>query len=544
MKNEVDEVKRVSIKLKMVKCLLEFSDFPIFCQDVIKDLRVSEHFADVTLIGDDDIPVKAHKIVLCAHSSVLKDAILSLGYERIVLQCKGFKSQDIRSLLDFIYLGVVSSEYKDANILFKLGKFLQIRHLGEECDLSLEELDKKFHIEAIEDLREENVKSECIEETGKEAENAEKSLSIASTSAQIVFKATAQDIDEKQSDFDTFFLDTQSISDETEREERIINVKNFDLDCKKVFKDKKQSKVKAKSTKYHEGSVVRMYNSVMESFAKVDPSKTWKPLDETDEDELKTNLCKFFMCLVKPDGRPYGRDSKKTYFSALKRYLIETRNIYLERGAGRYQEVYDIVYNPWDDDDDEAIGGTPFREEDIEKCFSAGTIGHDNPKALLTLVMYFLMSNFDCNTRKEVYNLVNSDFIYGPLNNSKEPEYVQLSERVLKLRKDYKYNNRIGRIELDGGVPLLGNCPVRTLLFYQKMKTPKQLEPDQPFLLNPARNAQQQPTGGHNWFDNLRLGINSIGKVFKTALLEAGVDLTGQKITLSSAKKPKPRPSS
>ena len=86
----------------MVKCLLEFSEFPFFCKDIIKDLRATEHFTDVTLIGDDNIPVKAHKIILCAHSNVLKEAILSLGYDKIVLKCKGFKSQDIKSLLDFI----------------------------------------------------------------------------------------------------------------------------------------------------------------------------------------------------------------------------------------------------------------------------------------------------------------------------------------------------------------------------------------------------------------------------------------------------------
>ena len=107
----------------MVKCLIEFSEFHIFCKDILKDLRANNHFTDVTLVGDDNIPVKAHKIVLCAHSNVLKEAILSLGYDKIVLQCKGFKSQDMKSLLDFIYLGEVSSGYKDASILFKLGKF-------------------------------------------------------------------------------------------------------------------------------------------------------------------------------------------------------------------------------------------------------------------------------------------------------------------------------------------------------------------------------------------------------------------------------------
>ena len=75
----------------MVKCLLEFSEFPLFCKDILRELRSSKYFADVTLVGDDNIPVKAHKIVLCAHSNVLKEAISSLDYEQMVLQCRGFK---------------------------------------------------------------------------------------------------------------------------------------------------------------------------------------------------------------------------------------------------------------------------------------------------------------------------------------------------------------------------------------------------------------------------------------------------------------------
>ena len=303
----------------MVKCLLEFSDFLVFCKGILRELRSSKYFADVTLIGDDNIPVKAHKIVLCAHSNVLKEAILSLDYDKLVLQCRGFKSQDIQSLLDFIYLGEVSSEYKDANVLFKLGKFLQIRHLGEECELSLEELDKKFQIEAIEVLgeAEESVKEECIE-TETEVEKNEKVGHSVSSSATIVFKAKGRDttnqLDEKQKIYDTFCINDQFSSKEKEQKEK-INDKNFEIDCDKFLGN-------SKNTKKNEASIVRLYNSVMEGFSKVDPSKKWKPIDETiDEEELNTNLCKFFMCLVKPDGTPYNTSSKKSYLSAIKRHL-------------------------------------------------------------------------------------------------------------------------------------------------------------------------------------------------------------------------------
>ena len=520
----------------MVKCLIEFSEFPLFCKDILKELRSSKYFADVTLVGDDNIPVKAHKIVLCAHSSVLKESILSLDYDKLVLQCRGFKSQDIQSLLDFIYLGEVSSGYKDANVLFKLGKFLKIRHLGDECDLSLEDLDNKFQIEAIEVLGEEEdiVKEECIE-TETESKINEKVEYCADSSAKIVYKAkgheTTNQLEEKQEIYDTFCIDDQSSSKEKEQKERKINVKNFEMDFDTYLG-------KSKNTKKSETTIVRLYNSVMEGFSKVDPSKKWKPIDETtDEEELNTNLCKFFMCLVKPDGTPYNSSSKKSYLAAIKRYLIQTKNISLDR-VGRFKELHEIVWSHRDESEVNTEEVSAIREDDINKCFSAGTMGQSNPRALLTLVLYNLMVDFGCTSAHEVHDLLNSDFIYGPLNQSREPEYIQLSDRVLNLRKR-RTSNKSGRIELNSGVLLHGTSPVRNILLYQSRKTSKQLESDHPFLLNPAR-FNQKIVIRQDWFENLRLGINSIFPMFKKAFLEAGVDLSGRKITLTSAKKSRP----
>ena len=204
--------------------------------------------------------------------------------------------------------------------------------------------------------------------------------------------------------------------------------------------------------------------------------------------------------------------------------------------VGRYKELYEIVYSRMDGSEvktEEASGYSALSEEDIKKCFSAETMGQGNPRALLTLVMYNLMVDFGCNSGFEVHDLLNSDFIYGPLNQSREPEYIQLSDRVIKLRKR-QTSNKSGRIELNSAILLHGTSPVRNILSYQARKTPKQIEPDQPFLLNVARLS---PQIGQDWYDNLRLGINSIPTVFKIALLEAGVDLSGRKITLQSARK-------
>ena len=68
-------------------------------------------------------------------------------------------------------------------------------------------------------------------------------------------------------------------------------------------------------------------------------------------------------------------------------------------------------------------------------------------------------------------------------------------------------------------------------MFYQSKKTPDQLKPDMPFVLCPKKSGTYQ----NFWFQNQRLGKDNLMGLFRNALEKAGVDLSGQRITLSSA---------
>ena len=111
----------------MVKCHLKFTDFPVFCQELVSNLHGTTHLSDISLVGDDNKPIRAHKIVISAHSGVIREALAATEHEKPLLHCRGFSSQDIQLLLDFMYLGQTSCEAKNVNLFFKTGKFLQIK---------------------------------------------------------------------------------------------------------------------------------------------------------------------------------------------------------------------------------------------------------------------------------------------------------------------------------------------------------------------------------------------------------------------------------
>ena len=65
-------------------------------------------FSDVTLVSDDQIPFQAHRYVLSAFSSVLKDILLKNPHSHPLIFLRGVNHQELFSFLQFIYLGKVS----------------------------------------------------------------------------------------------------------------------------------------------------------------------------------------------------------------------------------------------------------------------------------------------------------------------------------------------------------------------------------------------------------------------------------------------------
>ena len=61
--------------------------------------------ADVTLVSDDQIPFLAHRFVLGASSSVLKDLLLDNPSSHPLIYLRGVKQQELSSILQLMYFG-------------------------------------------------------------------------------------------------------------------------------------------------------------------------------------------------------------------------------------------------------------------------------------------------------------------------------------------------------------------------------------------------------------------------------------------------------
>ena len=65
----------------------------------ISDVFAENSFTDVTLVSDDQVPFQAHKFVLSALSSVLKNILLENPQSHPLIYLRGVNHQELDSIL-------------------------------------------------------------------------------------------------------------------------------------------------------------------------------------------------------------------------------------------------------------------------------------------------------------------------------------------------------------------------------------------------------------------------------------------------------------
>ena len=72
---------------------------------ILKEMRKTNNLTDVRLVCDDGKEVRAHKVVLCAHSQLMKQIFTSLHDDEALIYLTNTKYKDVITILDFMYLG-------------------------------------------------------------------------------------------------------------------------------------------------------------------------------------------------------------------------------------------------------------------------------------------------------------------------------------------------------------------------------------------------------------------------------------------------------
>ena len=109
-------------------------------REMLNGIMKSEEFTDVTLVCDDKRQFRAHKIVLSACSSVFKSIITEVPQNNQVIYLRGIQHQELKSILEFMYLGMATCHQERMQEFLNVAKDLEIKEICEDIELKDENI--------------------------------------------------------------------------------------------------------------------------------------------------------------------------------------------------------------------------------------------------------------------------------------------------------------------------------------------------------------------------------------------------------------------
>merc|ERR1712243_23074 len=118
----------------MKKFCLSWNSFLDNSTKSLIELRNTQNFVDVTLVGDDGLHIMAHKVVLSSSSDFFKENLLKVDHPHPMIFLAGFDSKVINSIMDYIYNGQVQLFQNEIDLFLDSAQKLKIEGLIESND--------------------------------------------------------------------------------------------------------------------------------------------------------------------------------------------------------------------------------------------------------------------------------------------------------------------------------------------------------------------------------------------------------------------------
>ena len=121
-------------KLEMETFYFSCKDFSEYSCKTIRNLFEEKHFADVTILTEDCVEMKLHKIILATGSAFFREILTKITQSNPLLYLKGIKEKELRSIVEFIYSGQTEVNKGDLDNFMEAAGLLKIEGL---CDTLL-----------------------------------------------------------------------------------------------------------------------------------------------------------------------------------------------------------------------------------------------------------------------------------------------------------------------------------------------------------------------------------------------------------------------
>ena len=111
---------------------LTWNEFEKSASKAFKDLLDQQDFVDVTLVSEDNKEIKCHTLVLSASSPIFRSILLRNPHQHPLLYISGVQHMELKSLLNFMYLGQTEVAQDELNSFMAIASKFQIKGLSSE----------------------------------------------------------------------------------------------------------------------------------------------------------------------------------------------------------------------------------------------------------------------------------------------------------------------------------------------------------------------------------------------------------------------------
>ena len=119
---------------------LKWNDFHNNIITCYSELQANNNFSDVTLVGEDNQKIEAHRVILSSSSPFFNSLFQRNNHSHPMIYMRGVKANELVGIVNFIYQGEANIFQEDLQSFLTLAKELQLKGLAE--DLNAEEKKK------------------------------------------------------------------------------------------------------------------------------------------------------------------------------------------------------------------------------------------------------------------------------------------------------------------------------------------------------------------------------------------------------------------
>ena len=108
---------------------LRWEEFQTNIQTSYAKLSTSDHFSDVTLVGEDGYQIKSHRVILSAASQIFESMLMINDHPKPMIFMRGTTTLHLNLLMSYIYHGEVQVGRDDLEDFLEMAGELEIKGL-------------------------------------------------------------------------------------------------------------------------------------------------------------------------------------------------------------------------------------------------------------------------------------------------------------------------------------------------------------------------------------------------------------------------------